>query len=134
VTRWQFIVATVLLGLVLPLVPGQAQPPPEKVAEVMKKKLTFSQKVLEGIALNDFDTIAKNANELILISQKAEWLVLKTPDYTLHSNDFRRSAETMVTQAKNKNIDAVALAYVEMTLTCVKCHKHVREVRMARAD
>ena len=27
-----------------------------------------------------------------------------------------------------------ALAYVTMTLTCVKCHKHVREKRRANAE
>ena len=28
--------------------------------------------------------------------------------------------------------DGVALAYVEMTLSCVKCHQHTRELRDAR--
>ena len=132
-TRWNFILFATLLAAAIPTMSGHTQQA-DKVGELMKKKLTFSQKVLEGIALNDPDIIAKNAQELILISQKAEWLVLQTPQYKLHSNDFRRAAETMVTQAKAKNLDGAALAYVEMTLTCVKCHKHVREVRMARAD
>jgi hypothetical protein len=131
--RWSFILFATLLGAAIPTMNGHTQQA-DKVGELMKKKLTFSQKVLEGIALNDPDIIVKNAQELILISQKAEWLVLQTPQYKLHSNDFRRAAETMVTQAQAKNLDGAALAYVEMTLTCVKCHKHVREVRMARAD
>jgi hypothetical protein len=133
VNRWHFILFATLLALAIPTVSGHTQQA-DKVAELMKKKLIYSQKVLEGIALNDPDIIIKNAQELILISQKAEWLVLQTPEYKLHSNDFRRTAETMVTQAKAKNMDAAALAYVEMTLTCVKCHKHVREVRMARLE
>ena len=28
-----------------------------------------------------------------------------------------------------ENLDACALSYVDMTLTCVKCHKYVRETR-----
>jgi hypothetical protein len=131
--RWHVVLFASLLAAGVATLPGHAQKP-DPVSELMKKKLTYSQKVLEGIALNDPDAIAKNAQELILISQKAEWLVLQTADYKLHSNDFRRAAETMITQAKAKNVDGAALAYVEMTLTCVKCHKHVREVRMARAD
>lgn len=130
--RWHVILAVTLLASA-PTLSGHAQDA-NKVGELMKKKLTFAQKVLEGIALNDPDTIAKNAQELILISQKAEWLVLQTPQYKLHSNDFRRSAESLVTQAKAKNLDGAALAYVDMTLTCVKCHNHVREVRMARGE
>ena len=29
---------------------------------------------------------------------------------------------------------AASLAYVRMSLSCFKCHKHIREVRMVRAD
>ena len=101
---------------------------------LMTKKLESSQKVLEGLAINDFDKIGKNADELIRISKAAEWRVLKTPQYEVHSNEFRRTAETLAKMADGKNLDGAALAYVELTLTCVKCHKHVREVRMARGD
>jgi hypothetical protein len=132
-TRWHYTLFATLLAAAIPTMSGHTQQQ-DKVGELMKKKLTFAQKVLEGIALNDPDKIASSANELILISQKAEWLVLETPQYKLHSNDFRRAAETLATQAKAKNLDGAALAYVDMTLTCVKCHKHVREIRMARAD
>src|SRR5262245_24427493 len=100
----------------------------DKVSGLMKKKLEHSQKVLEGLALNDFKGIAAHAEELIAISKEAEWKVLKTPRYELHSNDFRRIADELVKHANDKNIDGAALSYVELTLTCVKCHKHVREV------
>lgn len=106
----------------------------KKVRELMHKKLTHSSKILEGIAVNDFEKIGDNAADLILISKAAEWHVLKTPQYEVLSNDFRRSAETLVLMAKAKNTDGAALTYVDMTLTCVKCHKHVREVRMARGQ
>ena len=110
---------------------GQAKEP-RKVSELMQRKLTSSQKILEGLALNDFDKIRENADELIQVSKIAEWHVLKTPMYELHSNEFRRTAETLGTRAKEKNLDGAALAYVEMTLTCVRCHKYVREIRQAR--
>ncbi len=90
--------------------------------------------MLAGIALNDFDEIVKHAQELSAISKEAEWKVLKTPQYDLYSTDFRRAAADLVKHAKDKNLDAAALSYVDLTLTCVKCHKHVREVRMVRAD
>jgi len=102
--------------------------------ELMQRKLKQGQKVLEGLALNDFDVIAKSAEELIEVSKAAEWKVVKTPRYELYSNEFRRNAETMIQNAKAKNLDGATLAYVDMTLTCVKCHKHVRQVRMGRLD
>ena len=107
---------------------------PSKTAELMRKKLKHSQAVLEGIALNDFDKIADNADELISISQKAEWVVVKSPTYELYSNQFRKSAESLVKNAKAKNLDGAALDYVDLTMTCVKCHKYVREERMTRLN
>src|SRR5205807_8720266 len=97
-------------------------------------KLQYSETVLDGIVLSDPDRIAKNADELVQLSKEAEWYVLKTPRYETYSNEFRRNAETLVQNAKDKNFDGAALAYLDMALTCVKCHKHVREVRGARLD
>jgi hypothetical protein len=47
---------------------------------------------------------------------------------------FRRTADTLSKYAKDKNIDGAALTYVELTLSCVKCHKHVRETRWTKLD
>ena len=58
-----------------------------------------------------------------------------------HADFFRPKAAArlagelaLVENARKKNLDAAALNYVDMTLTCVKCHNHVREIRMARFD
>jgi hypothetical protein len=125
----------VVLGLSAALLTSPGQGPEKgKESDLMRRKLACSQKVLEGIAVADHKLIAKNAEELLAISKEAGFRVLKTPTYELHSNQFRRSAETLIENASAKNIDAAALTYVDMTLTCVKCHKHVRDVRMTRAD
>src|SRR5262245_40032262 len=120
--------------LLLAAVPALSRPPrePANVSDLMKKKLKHAQKVLEGVAVKDFDLITKNAEELILISNEAEWKVLKTPRYEIYSSDFRRNAEALIKNAKDENLDAAALSYVDLTLTCVKCHKYVREERMTR--
>jgi hypothetical protein len=128
-----YYLTAVILAALVPALVGHAEQP-KGAKELMQKKLANSQKVLEGIALNDFDKIGTHAGELIEISKAAEWKVVKSPQYEVYSNEFRRNAETMVKEAKAKNIDGVTLAYVDLTLTCVKCHKHVREVRMGRLD
>jgi hypothetical protein len=106
----------------------------KELSELMKRKLESSQRVLEGVAMNDFDKISKHADELISISKQAEWKVLKTPEYEVYSNQFRRNAADLVQKAHDKNLDGAALAYVDLTLTCVKCHKHVRDTRKVRLD
>jgi hypothetical protein len=136
-TKRPIILGALVLFACLPFLKVLGKEPPKKeadVKELMQQKLRHSQKVLEAIATNDFDSLAKHADELIILSKEAEWKVLKTPRYETYSNDFRRNAETLVQSAKEKNLDAAALAYVDLTLNCVKCHKHVREVRMTRGD
>lgn len=124
------MVAVGMLGIVL--LAGQAREP--RKDDRMQRKLANSQKVLEGIAIGDFKVIEKHAEELLQISKEAGWKVLKTADYELYSSDFRRHAERLMKNARDKNLDAAALTYVELTLTCVKCHKHVREVGMSRLE
>ena len=129
------VVLLLLAGACVPAGRGGDDPDkPSKTAELMKKKLKCSQSILEGIALNDFDKIADNADRLITISQQAEWVVVKTPQYEVFSNRFRRNAESLVKNAKAKNLDGAALDYVDLTMTCVKCHKYVRETRMTRQE
>jgi hypothetical protein len=143
--KMNLIVVVLALAVGLPALSGHGQEPkrePKKLndaiakelGDLMKRKLENSQKVLEGVAMNDFDKIGKHADELIFISKQAEWKVLKTPEYELYSNEFRRNAADLVQKAKEKNLDGAALAYVDLTLTCVKCHKHVRETRKVRLD
>lgn len=101
---------------------------------LMKRKLESSQKVLEGLAMNDFDNIAKHAGELVSLSNQAEWKALRTPEYEFFSNDFRRIAKEMVKNANRKNLDGATLGYVELTFTCVRCHTYVREVRKVQIE
>jgi len=104
-----------------------------KVAKIMQEKLKNAQKILEGIALADYGKITHSAEELIQLTKTEEWYVLKTPRYEMHSNEFARTAEVIIQKAKNKNLDGVTLAYFEMTMSCVRCHQYVREIRDARA-
>src|SRR5688572_25985929 len=102
----RYFVAALALLAGIPAHDGQAQDP--KIRDLMHKKLTNSQKILEGIAIQDFDKIAEGADELILISKAAEWRVIKSPQYELHSNDFRASAGSLSLMARGKNSDGAA--------------------------
>ena len=118
--------------------PKAAEKPDGTVAndvhDFMRLKLEHSQKVLEGIALEDFAEIAKHSQAISLLSQEATWRVLQTPDYLQHSTEFRRAADAMTVAANKKNLDGAALAYVDLTMKCVNCHKYVRGVRVAKLD
>lgn len=105
-----------------------------KVSEFMRAKLQHSQRVLEGLTREDFDAIAKHSQEMSLLSQASNWQVLQTPEYRDRSTEFRRSVDALTEAAKKKNLEAATLAYVDVTMKCVTCHKYVRHVKMARLD
>ena len=100
----------------------------------MRSKLEHSQKLLEALVIEDFKGMAKESQALSLLSLAASWQVLQTPEYAQQSLEFRRAADAIHNAAEKKNLDGAALAYVEMTMKCVNCHKYVRGVRMAAAE
>lgn len=121
--------AVILCGLTLT---GSADEPgsSEKLKSFMRAKLKHSQNVLDGLVNEDFTAIAKNGQALSLMSLESTWEVLQTEKYLQHSTEFRRAADALSKAAKDENIDGATLAYVDMTMSCVACHKYVRGVRM----
>jgi cytochrome c556 len=120
-----------LLALVcLFLAPSSAVPqePAVKLSrpELMKQKLIAAEKVLEGLALEDFDAISKHSQRLSLLTLEESWNALSTPDYRRESEEFRRAADSLTDAARKKNLDGSALAYMQVTMKCVTCHKYVR--------
>ncbi|MFN9367930.1 MAG: hypothetical protein ACK6CT_04050 [Planctomycetia bacterium] len=102
---------------------------PDKVGVFMRAKLGHSQKVLEGLTVEDYDLIEKGAHDLALASQASSWQVLQTEDYARQSDDFRRSCNALRAAAKARNLDGAALAWMEVTMKCIQCHKYVRDTR-----
>ena len=39
----------------------------------------------------------------------------------------------MTEAARKKNLDGAVLAYVDLTMKCINCHKYVRGVRVSQA-
>lgn len=103
-------------------------PPADRVAAFMRAKLAHSEHVLEGLAVENYDLIERAAQELSLASLDSNWQVLQTEDYVRQSAEFRRSCDALKRAAREKNLDGAALAWVDVTLKCVQCHKYVRDV------
>lgn len=107
----------------------------EILAAMMQKKLKSAHLVLDGVAIGDFKKVAHGGEELIRLAKSETWQLIRSPHYERHSADFIRTTDNLVKKAQEKNMDGTALAYVEMTLSCVRCHQYVREHRRdARLD
>lgn len=126
------LVAASITGLLGVSSPRAADDQADDVGTFMRAKLEHSKNVLEGLATENFDLIAKDSQQLTLLSLDTDWQVLQTPEYTQLSLAFRKTSQTLTDAAKKQNLDGATLAYVEMTLKCVECHKYVRSVEMTR--
>jgi hypothetical protein len=134
---WPLATGALLLAATLAMVAGMpaAEEPavePDQVAAFMRAKLGHAQNVLEGLTVEDFDLIDRGANDLALASQASSWQVLQTADYARHSDEFRRSCNALRTAAKARNLDGAALAWMEVTMKCIQCHKYVRDAERGR--
>lgn len=109
-----------------------AKPAEKPVERFMQAKLDHSQDVLEGLVTEDFDQIAKAATEMRTLSQAAEWQVLRTPSYDLFSKEFQTACDQLEKSAKEKNTDGASLAWIKVTMTCLSCHKHIRNAKVAQ--
>lgn len=94
---------------------------------LMRQKLNNAQRLLEALSLGDYMRIQSNAEELQRISLEARWTQPHSPQYAEYGEYFRSALERIVISAENQNIDGAALNYVQVVLTCVQCHKVVRE-------
>ena len=101
--------------------------------EFMHDKLELSQRVLEGLATEDYALIISKGTRLSAMTKEADWRLFENPDYDQQSLTFRRHVDTLVKSAKDKNLDAATLAYVRMTMSCIDCHKMVRGKLVASA-
>lgn len=111
--------------------PGQADRNDEKVTRFMRAKLAASRNVLEGLTTEDFDKIEQGARRMLVMSRATEWQVIGTETYGRHSADFRRDAERLIKKAEVKELDGAALVWMELTISCINCHKHVRSTQVA---
>ena len=93
---------------------------------LMERKLERSQALLSDLAREDFDALGANADALLALSEE-EWISRDTPEYKAQLKDFWVVLEGIKTAADDKNLDGATLSYVQMTITCVRCHKYLRE-------
>ena len=92
----------------------------------MQMKMEPAKKLLEGLALEDFDMILANSQKISLLTLDESWMVVQSESYRRHSKDLDRSLKMIMDSAKKKNLDGALLGYLQMSMECVDCHKQLR--------
>jgi hypothetical protein len=117
-----------------PLVLGQE---PKKADEkdkrdpsiFMKKKLEYSEKILAGLTSGDFDQVKENAKEMHALGNIEAFFRIRSPGYRTQFLIFENANDELIAQADKKNYEGVALAFNQLTNSCVNCHKQLREMK-----
>jgi hypothetical protein len=117
-----------------PTEPVAFPPAKSKISKFMRAKLAASQSVLDGLVTEDYDKIQKGAETMIVMSKASDWQVIQGPTYAQYSSEFRRAAERLAKRAKAKQLDSAALAYMHVTMTCINCHKYVKNAKVAQGE
>ncbi len=100
----------------------------------MREKLVAAKMVVEGLTMEDFDLMRKGAEKMIVMSHAADWQVLQGPVYIQDSADFRSAAKQIVESCDELSLEGAMMGYLEVSLSCVRCHKHIRKAKFAFAE
>ena len=103
--------------------------PPTSHQLLMRDKLVYSNKALEGLSMADFSKIAEAGNMLGVIARAAAMQNNPKEPYLQMNKNFQEQARDLERHAKEKNLDAASMDYMRITLTCVQCHNYIRDRR-----
>jgi hypothetical protein len=106
---------------------GKAESSQDKASIWMKQKLAASQKILEGMTRADYDLIEKNAEGMRVLGHLEGWVRADIPGYRTQLHAFDHATGAIVRAAEDKNLDGVTLAYTQLTISCVQCHRLIRD-------
>jgi cytochrome c556 len=118
-----------VLSLLVLSLPTFAQEP-AKDAEPsiwMRKKLDYSRAILEGLSIADFDKIADNARAMQGLSRLEAFVRGRDASYRRQLQIFQAANEELIDQADGDNVEGAALAFTQVTISCVNCHKQLRQ-------
>ena len=92
----------------------------------MRQKLAWSQGVLEGLTLEQFNLVSKNALLMRDMTQSNGWFAVKHQDYMTLTTNYYKSVDKLYLAAVDKNLNAATEAYTAVVKNCVECHRLVR--------
>jgi hypothetical protein len=99
------------------------------VETLMKAKAGYAHRLLDAVVMADLETARDQAFRLKAVAETADWNVLDTEEYAQATEAFIDATDNLLQAASSRKSEAAALAYVEVTLSCVHCHQYVRAHR-----
>ncbi len=93
----------------------------------MEKKLEYTQGILRGLATGELDDVAEKGEQMRLLSKVEGWVRNRRPGYRAQFQAFELANGEIVRNAKSDNLEGATIAFQQLTITCVSCHKILRD-------
>ena len=93
----------------------------------MDVKLQESQKIFAALSEADFQAIVDSTQKMTALAELEGFVRNRTPGYGTQLRSFQFAVGEIQQQAKQKNIEGVTLGFQQLTLSCVNCHKQLRD-------
>lgn len=93
----------------------------------MEKKLDYSKSILESLTKGEFKQLALDAEQMRLLGKIEGFVRRKNENYRTQLRTFDSANLELVRQANRGNAEGAALAFNQLTTSCVACHVLLRE-------
>jgi hypothetical protein len=131
------VVCVLCVGLAFMV--SQAKPPETDAggteAALMRAKLASSQKIVEGLMVQDLSLVRTGALELEKICDATEWHAKEDQVYAHYRAELQRTAKKLAKLAQDDDLDEATYTYMHSISTCMSCHAYCRDVlHVARSE
>lgn len=92
----------------------------------MQQKLKHSKKIFEGMVRGDMAQVEESARHLKLLNRLESFVRRGSSEYRSQMTLFQHANNEIIHGAETENLDRVTLAFNQMTVSCVACHKQLR--------
>ena len=124
-TVWTFAGALLLTAM---SVAGQTP----RTGAMMREKLGHAQKLLEALTTSNQTLLQNESAALERITQSSRWNELRMTELAGYTDAFLKAVHELNAAAERRDIDAAAVQYANMTTACVRCHRRLKDLRIAR--
>jgi len=98
----------------------------------MRAKLGYSQRILEGLVLGQYDLVSTNAAALRSMSLTNAFVILGNPLYGREITNFQSEVTLLLKAAEKQDLPRATESYAHVTAACVSCHDKFRREQTVR--
>lgn len=122
-----------LVGACVLTAPAVLQGQATETQAVMREKLARSEVLLAAVVTSDWGSLERNGRELLQLTTRSGWTMLRLPEFARYSNDFARATQAVIDSAGRRDQRTAVDAYTDLVTSCVECHRYVARARQVRA-